>query len=119
MGPMHIVSVFVAFVLPLVGVALLFRWRKGTWVVALLLATSLTTASAAFFLAHCAAAKKLHQLRWDMSREETIAVVGTPTSTKAYPDGFTRISYESPLVYCTLDIYFDASGKITRMFHDH
>ena len=114
---MHAVSVFVALLMPLLGIALLLRWRRTSWLAAILLAVSLTTASAAFFLAHCAAAQT--QLRWDMSREGIVTVAGEPTSTKAYPDGYTRISYASPLVYCTLDIYFDASGKITRMFHDH
>ena len=116
---MHVVSVFVALLLPLLGTALLLRWRRTSWLAAPLLVASLTTASAAFFLVHCAAAQKLSQLRWDMSREDIVTVAGVPTSTKAYPDGYTRISYASPLVYCTLDIYFDASGKITRMFHDH
>jgi hypothetical protein len=116
---MHVVSVFVALLLPLLGIVLLVRWRRTSWLAAILLAASFTAASAGFFVAHCPAARKLSDLRWDMSREHIIAVVGAPTSTKAYPDGFTRISYENPLVYCTLDIYFDRSGKITRMFHDH
>ncbi|HSH38310.1 MAG TPA: hypothetical protein VK993_05955 [Chthoniobacterales bacterium] len=116
---MHIGSAYAALLLPLLGLVLFRRWYRTSWLAAVALAVSLTGASAAFFLAQRAPAQRLDRLHWDMTREDVVAVAGQSTSTKTYPDGHTRISYGGGIVFCTLDIYFDASGKNTRMFHDH
>ena len=73
----------------------------------------------AYLRPHCLPLDTMNRVRWSMQPAETVAVLGPPASTKRYPDGYSRISYSKPFVYCSLDVYFDPSGKMTRLFHDH
>ncbi len=115
----HIAFICAAALLPVLALVVIGQWYKTSRLVAVIFAASLVCGSAAFFMAHCGAARKLTRLRWDMTREEVVAVAGEPPFTKTYPDGYTRWTYGGIIVFCTLDVYFDRSGKITRMFHDH
>jgi outer membrane protein assembly factor BamE (lipoprotein component of BamABCDE complex) len=72
-----------------------------------------------YFSGHCVPSEKISQLRWDMSRAQIIELLGPPSSAGSYPDGYSRISYRRINVWCSLDIYINSDGKITRMFHDH
>jgi hypothetical protein len=116
---LHIISIFIFLLLSLLGIAILFWLRKRAWLGAIVLALALNGVSVVFFQFHCPAAKKRSQLQWAMSREDIVAILGPPSVTKTDPDGYTLMGYGSPFLYCTLDIYFDRTGKITRMFHDH
>ena len=73
----------------------------------------------AYFRGHCLPLDKMSRVRWSMTPTDTVAVLGPPASTKRYPDGYTKIAYLKASVYCALDVYFDHSGKMTRLFHDH
>jgi hypothetical protein len=117
---LHIVSLFIFLLLLLFAIAVLI-WRRGrkAWFGAIVLVLALNGVSVVFFQFHCPAAKKRGQLQWTMTREDIVALLGPPSVTKTYPDGYTLMGYGSPFLYCTLDIYFDPTGKISRMFHDH
>jgi hypothetical protein len=79
----------------------------------------LATLGTAYLRPHCLPLDTMDRVRWSMKPAEAVAVLGPPSSTKRYPDGYFRISYSKPFVYCSLDVYFDPSGKMTRLFHDH
>jgi len=79
----------------------------------------LVALGAAYLRPHCLPLDTMNRVRWSMKPADTVGVLGPPASTKQYPDGYIRISYSKPFVYCSLDVYFDPSGKMTRLFHDH
>src|SRR5689334_660556 len=74
---------------------------------------------AAYLRPHCLPLDTMSRVRWSMKPDEAVAVLGPPASTKRYPDGYLGIHYSKPFVYCSLDVYFDPNGKMTRLFHDH
>ena len=73
----------------------------------------------AYFRAHCLPLDTMHHVRWTMTPDQTLAVLGPPAYTKQHPGGYLGLHYWKPFVYCSLDVYFDASGTMTRLFHDH
>jgi len=68
---------------------------------------------------HCLPMEKINRLRWTMKPADIVRILGQPTSTRKYDDGYYRISYSKPFVFCSLDVYFDSHEKMTRLFHDH
>src|SRR4051794_2621249 len=68
---------------------------------------ALSFATVRFFVAHRIPPTVLSELRWDMKREDIIKRLGLPDETKTYPDGYTRITYSSPFILCSFDVYFD------------
>jgi hypothetical protein len=59
---------------------------------------------AAYFRPHCLPLDTMNGVRWSMTPTDAVGVLGPAGSTKMYPDGYTRISYSKPFVYCSLDV---------------
>jgi hypothetical protein len=97
----------------------LWRYKKLRLWQALIAVTCLGGVAATYWFPHCLPTDKLNALRWEMTSADIIGVLGPPVSTRDYPDGYHRISYATPFRHCSLDVYFNSSGRITRMFHDH
>ena len=74
---------------------------------------------AAYLRPHCLPLDTMNRVRWTMTPEQTLAVLGPPAYTKQHSGGYLGLHYWKPFVYCSLDVYFDAGGKMTRLFHEH
>ena len=74
---------------------------------------------AAYLRPHCLPLDTMRRVRWSMKQAEAVAIFGPPAYTKQHSGGYLGLHYSKPFVYCSLDVYFDASGKMTRLFHEH
>ena len=75
--------------------------------------------TALYWVPHAVPMSSVAQVTPGKTREEAVALLGTPSDVTQYSDGRVKISYSKPFRYCVVEVFVDSSGRVTGLRHDH
>lgn len=90
---------------------------RGLVVVAIVIA--ITVAAAAFFIPHCVSPTGLSAIRRGMTRQEVVALLGSPQGVSTDGPNHSQLFFSSAGRWCSVTVHLGGDGRVQSVFHDH